>query len=66
MIDGRLPNTSTIDHFLVSPNLANEVISYEANDVFNNTSNHIPLTLRLNINIEYHKIYERNFKPCVQ
>ena len=66
MIDGRLPNISTIDHFLISPNLAREVVSYEATDVFNNTSDHIPLTLRLNIDIEYHKTYERNFKPCVQ
>ena len=66
MIDGRLPNTSTIDHFLISPNLAREVVSYEANDVFDNTSDHIPLTLRLNINIEYHKTYEINFRPCVQ
>ena len=66
MIDGRLPNISTIDHFLISPNLAREVVSYEATDMFNNTSDHIPLTLRLNIDIEYHKTYERNFKPCVQ
>ena len=30
MIDGRPPTTSTIDHFLLSPNLAREVVNYEA------------------------------------
>ena len=66
MIDGRLPNTSIIDHFLISPNLAREIVTYEANDLYNNTSDHVPLTLKLNINVEYHRNYARNFKPSVQ
>ena len=57
---------STIDHFLISPGLANTVDQYEISTQYGNGSDHVPLILNLNINLEFHKTSKREFKPCVQ
>ena len=57
--------TSTLDHFLISPNLVNSVISYETLDSHNNFSDHLPLKLTLSIDVESLTTVERNFRPCV-
>ena len=54
-----------MDHFLISPNLVNSVFRYETLDFNNNFSDHIPLKLTLNIDVESLKTVERNFRPCV-
>ena len=59
------PSTSTIDHFMISPNLIKSVVQYETWPLHNNFSDHIPLILTLNIDIEFHKTYEREFNPSV-
>ena len=58
-------STSTIDHFLMTPNLKNTVTCYEAHTMYNNCSDHVPLVLSLDINIEFHKTYKREFKSSV-
>ena len=63
--DGSPTTTSIIDHFLISPNLKSTIDCYEAQTLHNNISDHIPLILKLNIDVEYHKTYEKEFKPCV-
>ena len=57
---------STIDHFLISPGLANTVDHYEGSTQYNNVSDHVPLILNLSIDLEFHKTSKREFKPCVQ
>ena len=59
------PSTSTIDHFIISPNLINTVVEYETIPLHNNFSDHIPLKLTLKIDINFHKTYEREFNPTV-
>ena len=59
------PSTSTIDHFIISPNLIKSVVKYETRPLHNNFSDHIPLLLTLNIDIEFHKTYEKEFNPSV-
>ena len=66
MINGVPPNTSTIDHFLVTPNFASQIVNYKTHPLHNNISDHDPLILRLNIDVEYHRTYERTFTPSVQ
>ena len=63
---GGPPITSTIDHFLITPNLTDKVVSYESDTIYNNISDHIPLILKLKIDVEYLKTYKRDFKPSVQ
>ena len=63
--DGWPPTTSTIDHFLISPNLKNTVSCYETMFLHNNFSDHHPLMLKLNIDVKFHETYEREFKPGV-
>ena len=63
--DGSPPSTSTIDHFLISPSLKSAVTKYEAHTIYNNCSDHVPLELSLDIDIEFHKTYDRDFKPTV-
>ena len=58
--------TSTIDHFLITPNLADKVVIYEAHTLHNNISDHVPLLLKLKIDVEHLKTYKRDFKPSVQ
>ena len=62
---GGHPITSTIDHFLISQNLIKAVNCYEARTLYNNCSDHVPLIMSLDIDIEYHKTYEREYKPSV-
>ena len=57
---------STIDHFLISPNLTNTVECYETRTLSNNVSDHVPLILNLNIDLEFHKTQKRDFQPTVQ
>ena len=49
------PTFSTLDNFLISPNLSNMVISYETLFLHNDFSEHFPVKLILNINIENFK-----------
>ena len=65
-IGGGPPITSTIDHFLITPNLADKVVIYEAHTLHNNISDHVPLLLKLKIDVEHLKTYKRDFKPSVQ
>ena len=65
-INGEPPNTSIIDHFLITPNLTSQVVRYETCTLHNNISDHVPLMLSLNIDVDYQRTYERDFKPTVQ
>lgn len=62
---GQTPSTSTIDHFLISPNLKTAVRHYQAEYLYNNFSDHVPIVLSLNIDVELHKTHEKEFKPSV-
>ena len=57
--------TSTIDHFLISPNLKDSVISYSTVSLANNFSDHIPIKLTLKAQVEFHDTINRKFKPHV-
>ena len=60
------PSTfSTIDHFLISPNLSNAVIGYDTIFSHNDFSDHFPIMLTLNINIEFFKFTKKEHKPSV-
>ena len=59
------PTTSTVDHFLISPNLANTVVQYETVFQHNDFSDHFPVMLTLDINMKYHKTHKKEFKPSV-
>ena len=59
------PSTSTIDHFIITPNIKNSVVQYETQHLHNNFSDHIPLLITLKIDVEFHKTYEREFNPSV-
>ena len=59
------PTTSTVDHFLLSPNLTNTVTQYETVFQHNDFSDHFPVMLTLNINVNYQKTYKKEFKPSV-
>ena len=56
---------STIDHFLVSPNLGKIVTKYETIFSHNDFSDHFPVMLTLNINIELLSFSKKEYKPCV-
>ena len=57
--------TSTLDHFLISPALKGLVSSYKTDDIMENKSDHIPVTLHLDIDVDYLNTYKRDFKPNV-
>ena len=57
--------TSTIDHFLISPTMKGLVREYKADFNVDNQSDHIPLILKLNMDISYLKTYKKEFKPSV-
>ena len=59
------PSTSTIDHFLLSPNLVNTVVKYETVFQHNDFSDHFPVMLSLNIDVKYHETMKKEFTPCV-
>ena len=59
--------TSTLDHFLISSNMKGLVKEYRADFTtdYNNHSDHIPLILKLDMDISYLKTYKMEFKPSV-
>ena len=57
--------TSTIDHFLISPNLKDSITSYSAVFLANNFSDHTPIKLSLKAEVKYHEAINRRFKPHV-
>ena len=57
--------TSTLDHFLISPAMKDLVSEYRADFNVSNASDHIPLVLKLDIDISYLKTHKREFKPSV-
>ena len=59
------PSTSTVDHFLLSPNLENTMVKYETIFQHNDFSDHFPVMLTLNIDMKYHKTHKKEFRPCV-
>ena len=56
---------STLDHFLISPNLISSVSNYETIDMYNNFSDHSPIMLSLNIDIDSFTTENRVFQPSV-
>ena len=59
------PTTSTVDHFLLSPNLYDSIVHYETLFLHNDFSDHFPVILTLDIDIEYHETHTKEFKPSV-
>ena len=57
--------TSTIDHFLISPNLKDSITSYNAEFLGNNFSDHTPIKLSLKAEVKFHETINRRFKPNV-
>ena len=64
-IGNRVGSKSKIDHFIISPSLKNAVSEYTILDEHENGSDHRPILLTLDIDINMHKMQERNFKPSV-
>ena len=56
---------STIDHFMVTPNLSDFIIDYETLDTVRNFSDHIPIIMKMNIDIEYLQTVKRTILPTV-
>ena len=66
--DARVPYTfhntnsnSIIDHFLVTKNLTQYITRYETLDFIDDFSDHVPLKLELNVNINYFKEIPKSF-----
>ena len=66
--DARVPYTfhndnsnSTIDHFLVTKNLTQYITRYESLFSVDDFSDHVPLKLELNVNINYFKEIPKSF-----
>ena len=66
--DARVPYTyhnansySLIDHFLVTKNLTQYITRYETLDCIDDFSDHVPLKLELNVNINYFKEIPKSF-----
>ena len=57
--------TSTLDHFLISPAMKDLVSEYRADYSASNFSDHIPLILKLDMDISFLKTQKRQFKPSV-
>ena len=53
------PSTSTVDHFVLSPNLANTMVKYETIFQHNDFSDHFPVKLTLDIDTKYHKTHKK-------
>ena len=64
-IGNRVGSKSKIDHFIISPSLKNAISEYTILDEHENGSDHRPILLTLDIDINMHKMQERNFKPSV-
>ena len=61
----RVGSNSKIDHFLISPSLKNSVKEYKTLSEYTNGSDHVPLVIKLDIDIQQHKTQQREFKPSV-
>ena len=61
----RVGSNSKIDHFLISPSLKNSVMEYKTLIEYTNGSDHVPLIMKLDIDIQQHKTQQREFKPSV-
>ena len=61
----RVGSVSTIDHFIVSSSLKNSISGYKAEFLTSNKSDHVPVLLTLDIDIQLHNTYAREFKPSV-
>ena len=61
----RVGSVSTIDHFIVSTSLKNSISGYKAEFTPSNKSDHIPILLTLDIDIQLHNTHAREFKPSV-
>ena len=57
-------SVSIIDTFIVSL-LKNSISAYKSEDKLCNGSDHVPLLLTLNIDIQSHMTHAREFKPSV-
>ena len=58
-IGNRVGSNSKIDHFILSPSLKNSISEYEILDVHSTGSDHIPVLLTLDIEINMHKMQEK-------
>ena len=56
---------STIDHFMVTPNLSDFIMKYETYETVTNFSDHIPIIMHMDIDIEYLQTVERPIPPSV-
>ena len=56
---------STIDHFLVSPNLRKIITKYETVFSHNNLSDHFPIILTLDMDIEHFSSTKKVYRPSV-
>ena len=56
---------STIDHFILTPNLSDFVVKYECFESVKNFSDHIPIMIEMNIDIEYLQTVKRSIPPTV-
>ena len=56
---------STIDHFMITPNLSDFIIKYETLETVSNFSDHIPIIMQMNIDIEYLQTVKRSISPSV-
>ena len=56
---------STIDHFMVTPNLSDFITKYETLETVNNFSDHIPIIMHMNIDIEYLQTTKRSISPSI-
>lgn len=58
-------NRSLIDHILITENVKDFICNFQSYETLDNSSDHIPLTLDLNINCEYLETKERIYKPKI-
>ena len=56
---------STIDHFMVTPNLSDFIIKYETLETVRNFSDHVPIIMKMNIDIEYLQTVKKTISPSV-
>ena len=56
---------STIDHFMVTPNLSDFILKYETLETVINFSDHIPIIMHMDIDIEYLQTVKRSTSPSV-
>ena len=59
------PSTSTVDHFLLSPNLVNSMVKCETVFQHNDFSDHFPVMISFEIDMKYHKTHAKQFTPSV-